>query len=131
MNTINGRTKMAHLIEREWMTKAGLKAVVLYVNDSHNCGYIVLGKEHQYFGKGYYDVPDFEVHGGLTFAGNIEDVAPEGETWALGFDAAHMGDKTFGYSAPGDTFKDVDYMANECESLAEQIKESKDGDTTD
>ena len=100
--------------------------MVLYVNNSHNCGYIVLGKEHQYFGKEYDDVPYFSVHGGLTFSGNIEDVAPKGDTWALGFDAAHLGDKTGCCSSPEDTFKDVDYMANECESLAEQIKESTD-----
>ena len=117
---------MAHIIEREWMTKAGLKAVVLYVNNSHNCGYIVLDKGHPYFGKEYDDVPYFNVHGGLTFSGNVRGIAPKGEAWALGFDAAHVGDKTFGHSVPGDTFKDVDYMAFECESLAEQIKEKTD-----
>ena len=31
---------MAHEIAKEWTTKAGLKAYVLYVNNSHHCGYV-------------------------------------------------------------------------------------------
>ena len=112
---------MSHKIEKEWVTKSGLKAAVLFIHGSHNCGYVIVDKDHPLYEISYQDIPNFEVHGGVTFSGNISDIAPEHKLWAIGFDAAHSGDKTLGIGYPGDTFKDVDYMTKECENLAKQI----------
>ena len=118
---------MSHKIEKEWVTESGLKAAVLFVHESHYCGYVILDKDHPWYEDSYDAHYDLDVHGGLTFAGNISDIAPKGEVWALGFDAAHIGDATSFCSSPGDVFRDLDYMITECESLARQIKEATDG----
>ncbi len=125
---------MSHRIEKQWTTKAGLQAAILYVNDSHNCGYVLLDKDHPWYGSNIDDHQDIDVHGGITFSKeaywipivseNIMDISPESKLWAIGFDAAHLGDKTAYIDYPEDTFKDVDYMTNECESLAKQIQDS-------
>lgn len=39
--------------KKDWITKAGLRAVVLYVNDSHHCGYVALPKDHPLHGVPY------------------------------------------------------------------------------
>ena len=111
---------MAHEIKKEWTTEAGLKAYVLYVNESHHCGYVAIPKNHSFNGDNYNEHYNIDVHGGLTFAGTINGI---NETWLFGFDAAHLGDATEYINSPGDTFKDVDYMAKECESLAKQLVE--------
>ncbi len=109
---------MAHEIKKEWTTKAGLKAYVLFVNGSHHCGYVE--SPEKFIEDSYDSHYDIDVHGGLTFAGTISDI---NESWLFGFDAAHLGDKTAYSNDPGDIFRDLDYMINECEALAKQIKE--------
>jgi hypothetical protein len=50
---------MAHRIERDWITEAGLRAIctVILHHDSeaqsHRCGYVCLPKGHPLYGKGY------------------------------------------------------------------------------
>ena len=95
--------------------------MVLYVNNSNHCGYVIVNKEHKYYGEHYSDLPYFDVHGGLTFSGEIDGL----DGWALGFDAAHLGDVTATSKYPGDTFKDAKYMITECEILAQQIQEKQ------
>ena len=134
---------MSSVIKKDWTTKAGYRALVIYVNGSHNCGYVVLPESHPAYKFPYYEfswdnegedkevssiqiaVNDIYVHGGLTFASNT--IADENlqNSWVFGFDAAHLGDATnmLGeYGDPDDTFKDIDYMADECETLADQLK---------
>jgi hypothetical protein len=52
------------------------------------CAYVALPKEHPFYGLGYDAIPSAPVHGGLTFAGPIEEFA----NWAAGCDFAHAGD---------------------------------------
>jgi len=120
---------MGHKIKKEWTTEAGLKAVVLFVNDSHHCGYVIVPEDHKWYGDSYDKHYDVDVHGGLTYADTVYWEEGDNYGWAFGFDAAHLGDETLYSRDPGDTFKDVDYMAKECESLARQIKEEKSDDT--
>ena len=89
------------------------------MNGSHHCGYVAVPEK--YIEESHNKHYNLEVHGGLTFAGTISDID---ESWLFGFDAAHLGDATTYSSYPGDTFKDVYYMTNECELLAKQIKDS-------
>lgn len=53
---------------------------------------------HKYYGIEYYDIPDFpDVHGGLTYSGNLKGIkAPDEDfkqRWWIGWDYAHHGDK--------------------------------------
>ena len=117
---------MAHKIKKEWTTSEGYKAFVLFVSDSHHCGYVAVDNTHPWYKDDYDEHYDINIHGGLTFAGNIDDIAPESSnTWLFGFDAAHLGDKTKYSDYPGDTFKDVTYMENECNNLSLQLKEAE------
>ena len=108
---------MNYKIKKDWMTKAGLRAVVTLVHPTypHFCGYVGLPKEHPAFGKPWYktieddvdyteeyknimeQINDVNVHGGMTYSTttNIMDSYPALSTdevhW-FGFDAAHAGD---------------------------------------
>jgi hypothetical protein len=71
----------------------------------------------------------FEVHGGLTFAGNGRGKYPvESELWWFGYDCGHAGDAP----APGskmaeyrsgweEVHRTLEYCVEECESLAKQL----------
>ena len=107
---------MAHKIKKQWVTEAGLNAYILYVNNSHHCGYVAVNKEHPYYKNDYNKHYNIDVHEGLTFSDTIEGID---EPWLFGFDAAHASDNP----AYGGTFKDVDYMTEECEQLAKQLKD--------
>ena len=115
--------------EKEWTTRAGLKAVVIAHDMGHRCGYVGVPEDHPWHGKGYDDV-DLDVHGGLTYADARDDL------WWFGYDCAHLGDaadpdlmsdkyKTFSWSRAltfgGDTIKTLDFCVNECESMAAQL----------
>ena len=46
------------------------------------CGYVEIKKGSMFYGKAYRDIDrEFDVHGGLTFSGELEDV--EGYFWDL------------------------------------------------
>jgi hypothetical protein len=117
-------------IEKEWTTKAGLKAEVIAHDMGHRCGYVSVPTDHPWHNKGYNDV-DLDVHGGLTYAGMRDG------NWWFGYDCAHHGDArdpelmSDEYKAmlitllnfDGDTIKTLDFCVNECESMAWQLKE--------
>lgn len=101
-----------HKPQQSWLTKSGLVAHALWVNNSHYCGYITLPKK---FGEPHYDDLNVCVHGGLTFNG-LHDQC---EGYVVGFDCAHCNDQTK-YWKHG-TFKDINFVINECEQLAAQL----------
>ena len=106
------------MIERDWVTKAGLRAVC-YVSESqgfksHRCGYVAVPTGHPLHGCGYHEqhalltlvtavgaggesdikrTPDvaFRCHGGLSYAGGGEFPVPS-DSWWFGFDCHHTGD---------------------------------------
>ena len=112
------------------------------------CGYVAVEPGHPWHGKGY-EVPDVEVHGGLTFAASCDDDAPvEGavchmpepgrpaDVWWFGFDCGHFNDispamvancpeLTAIYDHAEGLFKPVyrplAYVKAECRSLAAQL----------
>lgn len=126
------------VIEKDWITEAGLRAVVVVHPAGHRCGYVGLQEGHRHYSKNYDDL-DVEVHGGLTYGGNKKNypAVSEGLSW-FGFDCAHLGDARDpslmkgeykecydkGYlhmEFEGDTIKTLDYCIGECESLARQL----------
>ena len=44
---------IGHVVERDWTTKAGLRAVCLYVRQSHRCGYVAVPRGHPLHGVKY------------------------------------------------------------------------------
>lgn len=123
---------MSHKIVKEWTTKAGLKAVILLVNNgSHHCGYVQAPENLK--GTHYIDVEDhIDVHGGVTYSG--EDYWDTKLGWYFGYDCAHYNDKV---NCPDDlkhipslaespaythgVWRDEAYCTEECESLANQL----------
>jgi len=87
----------------------------------HLCGYVTLTPDNDFFGKDYDNIP-VHCHGGLTYASD------EGDKWVIGFDCAHYGDLQPFWSnqeiyGSNGTYKDMDYVSKECESICEQISE--------
>jgi len=97
----------------------------------HLCGYVILDKYNNFFGKCYDDIP-VQVHGGLTYSEDDDD------NWIVGFDCAHSGDLTpyfnqkeqeFIQSSLGlkiplyGVYRDRKFVESECENLAEQLSE--------
>lgn len=58
-----------------------------------------------------------DVHGGLTYSQKRDD-----GLWWLGFDCAHAGDaRSPDHVREGEVWRDEDFVAAECRSLAEQL----------
>jgi len=90
-------------------------------------GYIEIPKIHGFYGK-YNESGSgsgIMVHGGITYDECTEDIL------TIGFDCAHSGDFTPGFlytlgerfKRDGDTYKDVEYIRTELESVSKQIHE--------
>ena len=46
---------MTYEVKKEFETKEGYKAVILFTRDMHHCGYIGVEKSHPFYGKSYDD----------------------------------------------------------------------------
>ena len=89
---------MSYIVEKDWLTSAGFRAVVTMGSMGHRCGYVGVNKDHPLYEKDYNDSLDcinideseeigkrsilsllcarksspllvFDVHGGITYAG--------------------------------------------------------------
>lgn len=123
------------IVEKDWITKAGLRAVVLLQPSGFRCGYVAVEEDSVAWGVPYNSprFNDIDVHGGLSYGGAVSTddypVLSPGAWW-LGFDCGHWMDapEPGGYMAK--TFKELrgsgivrttEYVAKECESLAIQL----------
>lgn len=101
----------------------------------HLCGYVELPKEHKLYGKDYINneeiFNEIDVHGGVTYTGEIR-FKQQNYTieYVVGFDCGHAGDYSpYSWSTaiskalPYETYKDIEYVTNECKNLAKQLKE--------
>jgi hypothetical protein len=102
------------------------------------CGYVAVPPGHRWHGKGYAycqkcgqdycwvhdaDMQQFDVHGGVTFAGPADEewgFAPE--DWTVGFDCAHYFDYVpfVGIGNPAD-LRSPEWVASEVSKLAHQL----------
>ena len=133
----------------QWPDKeTGLPCLaVRHPNSGHWCGYVGVAEGHPEFGKDY-DAVLADVHGGLTFADfcnpnekeqgvcHIPDEGEPDRVYWLGFDCVHLGDLSPAYNrrlgqvdAYPDTYRTLDYIKNECASLARQLKETNSSNT--
>lgn len=113
------------MIEKDWITKSGLRAVVMtHDRMGHRCGYVGIAKDSPLAGKNYDNV-DVDVHGGLTFGKANPKYPVESDLFWFGYDCAHAGDLVpgLGYSDSEDEERTLEYCIDECESLAKQLME--------
>lgn len=165
---------MGHFtVEKDWITGAGMRAVVIMGSMGFRCGYVGVQPGHPLYGIGYsqetdalFPLPEdeklgkrsivaawcaassgripqtpemaFDVHGGLTYSGGEPNYPVKSDLWWFGFDCGHAGDA----SSPeymqamrekypesvglwrqhgGEVHRSLEYAADECESLAQQI----------
>lgn len=125
-------------------THAGLDCMIIRnPRLLHWCGYVGLRPNHSCFKKRGDDV-NVEVHGGLTYArdceGHICHITddPSEKIFWLGFDCAHYGDLSPGFSdlssrLPAsryglfETYRNLAYIVAETNSLAEQLEKVSTG----
>lgn len=62
---------------------------------------------------------NIRVHGGLTFGGRLK--SRFSERVVVGFDTAHHGDLTPGYSWTDGIYRNAEYVKSECLKLAQQL----------
>ena len=100
----------------------------------HLCGYVELPKKHKLYGKDNMDneeiFNEIDVHGGITYARDKRFISDEDVPYVVGFDCGHAGDYSpyfwstgISKALPYETYKDIDYVTNECKNLAKQLKE--------
>lgn len=83
-------------------------------------GYVEIPKGSKFYGKDYRDIDtEFDVHGGLSFSGEIGRLTFNGkledvEGYFLGFDCAHVDDHPY--------VQDANYTLSECKRLVDQIE---------
>jgi hypothetical protein len=116
--------------EKEWTTRAGLKARCVYnVDFGYRCGYVRVDTDSPIYGADYskirtpsYNGGDIYVHGGLTFSGPQREVEGGSDYtgWWFGFDCHHYGDGDDKGQFYGPVRSEY-YVVSECESLAIQL----------
>ena len=112
-------------VEKQWITKSGLDAVIVMTSMGHRCGYVGVKRQSDLFGKDYNDIDSIDVHGGLTYSGCDGEYPVESELWWFGFDTAHCGDSQEMGGQP------LEYCVDQCELRAGQLNDmEKQNDTT-
>lgn len=127
------------VVEKTWITRAGYDAVCLFIRGTHRCGYVGIPPKHPLHRVDYCKPTDvlkdgakpetaLKVHGGLTYAAGSKDypIKCSDNLWWYGFDCAHAGDGMLGIMVRltlGKPVRSMDYVIDECEKLADQLKE--------
>jgi len=97
------------------------------------CGYVYIPEDHPLYEKIKMDDNEIECHGGITYTSEF------GEIGKIGFDCAHCYDlipyrsdyvnsllSMFEkYRLPTITYKNIDYVMDECCSIVDQLKEKQ------
>lgn len=120
---------------------SGLPCLIVRNELGALCGYVGLPPSHPFYEVGYSNIPSSaaSVHGGLTFSDHcdpgckichITEPGDPDPVWWLGFDCAHAGDDVPGMAAygfnmgrmfPGESYKNMKYVREQCENLARQL----------
>lgn len=105
----------------------GLRCLILRGPMGSLNGYVELPESSSAWGMDHMWENPFEVHGGITFSGTLDQIMQEETYYAVGFDTAHAWDvipKLNGRWPIEDnsTYKNLEFVTNETKSLAEQIQ---------
>lgn len=114
----NPKRATSTIVEKVWKSK-GLRCMVLFVRQSHRCGYVAVPKRHPAFKLDYDKIP-VSVHGGLTYGDFKLHMVKTNKKWFwFGFDCSHAGDKSF--EIPSGHFWTKAEVIKETNKLAEQL----------
>lgn len=127
----------------DFTTNVGLPGLILRNRLGSLCGYVAVDAAHPLYETDYHK-PDLDVHGGLTYSDKCQEDGPVCHTpapgepddvWWFGFDCGHGMDispamdareRQMGFEplrADWISYKTVDYVRTEVESLARQLAE--------
>ncbi len=104
---------------------AGLKCLILRDKFLFLGGYVGLPEGHKFHGVHFGEIP-FTAHKGLTFSGQGDGDRRESGYWWVGFYCDRPGDRVPGRPYPdrgGETYRDLEFVRRELESLAEQFEQ--------
>jgi len=125
-----------------WVDEAtGLDCMIVRGPTGALCGYVGVPPEHPLHGTDYDDAPNFDVHGGLTYARecspsddpsrgicHIPQQGRPDDIWWFGFDCGHYQDVMPGYRSTFDDpkgpfalYRDLGYVLREVENLAYRL----------
>lgn len=125
--------------KRQWRDDAtGLPCLIVRNHHGSLCGYVGIGSDHPFFGRDTDTLDGLDVHGGVTFARecqegkqsesicHIPDAGEPDHMFWIGFDCSHAGDTCpateDGLIFDREEYRDIDYVAGECRSLALQLE---------
>lgn len=120
-------------IERDWITKAGLRAVVIANDRGYRCGYVGVASS-EIFSEAHLNNNLFTVHGGITYSDSNSQYPVESNLHWLGFDCMHFGDGVDPsilaenipyYPNPQKIVRTLEFCVAECENLALQLAKGK------
>lgn len=106
---------------KEWVYKTdnnlSYKCVIKRSSMCFLLGYIHLTEDSDIYGQSDIDI---SAHGGVTYS-EYED-----NDWVIGFDCGHFGDLSpsllgIGINYRRDVYRDMQYVTDQCNSMAEQI----------
>ena len=109
-----------------WDRLTGLPCLVLrHPSLGHLNGYVGIEHDHLWSDKGDDEI-ELDAHGGITYSGPCIDGDAKGDflnKWYFGFDCGHSWDWTprFPDNIQHGSYKEVDYVVEECERLAIQL----------
>ena len=132
------------MIEKQWFTQVGYPATVIMNELGFRCGYVGILVTHPLAYLDYNEETNllvntnrettspegyFDVHGGLSYSGNGDHFTHFLEYWWFGFDCGHYGDslhpdpaRPIAHLYSAGKLRTLDYVAEECENLAKQLK---------
>jgi hypothetical protein len=79
------------------------------------CGYVIVERGNLLYGKDYLDLNFINVHGHLTYGLTKE------EHTVYGFDCGHWGDGYFSSHSNTGVYRNMRYVKDECNKMAEQF----------
>jgi hypothetical protein len=104
-------------------THCGLRCTILRGPVGSLNGYVELPESSSAWGLDCtWDGP-FEVHGGVTYHGRLDQIGQKDTYVVVGFDTAHAWDlpPKLNWPSSGGTYKNLEFVTNQTKSLAEQV----------
>jgi len=123
----------------QWTTKAGLPGLLVRNRIGSLCAYAAVTPGHPPHGTDYDKAQatyEITAHGGLTYSNTCQADGPichtpepgqPDDVWWFGFDCAHGNDASpgleyvMGYFSFTRTYRDIHYVTEEVENLAQQL----------
>ena len=101
--------------EFRWNFK-GFDCLIKRNNSGACCGYVILDKDHDYYGINYDDLV-IDCHGGLIYSDMNDD-----DKWLIGFDCSHYMDlvPNIHFTSSG-IYRTKQFVIDECEKIVDQI----------